>query len=177
MKITFIFLSLILLIGCTQHQEVYYKAVQEQNMAYMNAYTSVENESVTFDGTFTGTISIVKPKELPKLQYIEPPKSGSEIALDWARLIIPTAGMVAGMHYNYKSIDSNNKYNSKNISAWTGNFDKSSITSTSISDIQDISNISNTSNTEIRETTNTEIRETDTSNTEIRETDTNTITP
>ena len=166
-KLAAIILCSVFVSGCAQNQEIYYNAVQQQNMAYMNAYQSVENESVTFDGTFTGTISIVKPKELPKLQYIEPPKSGSEIALEWAKVIIPAASMVAGLHYNYKSIDSSNKYNAKNIESWTGNFDKSS--SIVVSNVKDTTNVTDTSNTKVRETSNiskSEIKEsTATSNT------------
>lgn len=166
-KLAALILCSVFVSGCAQNQEVYYNAVQQQNMAYMNAYQSVENESVTFDGTFTGTISIVKPKELPKLQYIEPPKSSSEIALEWAKVIVPAASMVAGLHYNYKSIDSSNKYNAKNIESWTGNFDKSS--SVLVSNVKDTTNVSDIEKTQVRDTSNvskSEVKETtNTSNT------------
>ena len=141
--------ALCVLTGCAANQEQYFAAVKQQNEAYMQAYNSVANESVTFEGTFTGTVSIVKPKELPKLQYIEPPKSNSEIALQWANTIIPVAGMVAGMHFNYKAIDSSNKYNAKNIASWTGNFENNSVTDKQNTALVDKSNISVTDKSNI----------------------------
>ncbi len=165
----YVVVLLLISVGCANHQEAYYNAIQQQMQTYNQAYASVENESVTFEGTFTGTISIVKPKELPKMQHIEPPKSTSELALEWAKVIVPTAGMVAGMHYNYKSIDSNNKYNSKNIGAWTSNFDKTSVTEvsdTSVSDTTDTTETTNVTDISVKETTNiTDTSVTDTSET------------
>ena len=111
-----------LISGCsTKNDELYYKAVQEQNHKYMEAYKTVENERVSFDGTFNGNITMIKPKKLPQLAHIQKAKSASELALDWARVIVPGATMVAGMHYNYKAMDSNNKYNSETMTGLSKN--------------------------------------------------------
>ena len=132
---------LLILTGCsTKQEDAYYKAVDQQNKNYMQAYSTIENESVTFDGTFEGKINIVKPKKLPQIQQIQKPKTGSEVALQWAQTIVPVAGMVAGMHYNYKSLDSSNQANSRQIEAYTGNYQNNtstvdtSVSSTSVND-------------------------------------------
>ena len=153
-------LSVLFMSGCaSKDQEAYYEAVKQQNANYMKSYDQVENESVQFDGEFKGKISIVKPKKLPQLQHIERPKSGSEVALDWARVVVPVAGMAVGMHYNYKTADSNNKYNSQNIESFTGNYQNTS--STTITDTS---------------TVDTTVTDTSVSNTTLTDTSTSTST-
>lgn len=134
-------LSVLILTGCGSSNQEYLEAVKAQNAQYMEAYKTVENETVVFNGTFNGEVKMIKPKKLPQLQQIKAPKSGSEIALDWAKLIVPTVGTVAGFHYNYMTADSANKYNAQSIEAWTGNFQNTTNTSS------EINNTSNTTNT------------------------------
>lgn len=145
-------LAALLVLGCSNKELDYYNVVKEQNAQYMEAYKTVENESVTFNGKFEGDITIVKPKELPKLANVRQPKTMGDTALDWARTIVPVAGMVAGMHYNYKTADSANKYNAENISSWTGNFDNTSVTDVSSS--VSTSTASDTSSTTVSDTSN-----------------------
>ena len=140
-KITSVVSAGLLLVGCGSSDQLYYESINAQNQKYMEAYKTVENETVQFKGTFEGDITIVKPKKLPQLAQIEKPKSTSELALDWARVVVPAASMVAGMHYNYKIADSSNKYNAKNIESYTGNYENSTVitssevsTSTSVTD-------------------------------------------
>ena len=145
-KILSVLTASLLLVGCAgKDVEQHYKAVQERNSQYMEAYKTVENETIKFNGTFEGDITLIKPKELPQLAEIRPPKSYSDTALEWVQTTLPVVGLALGLHYNYKAMDSANKYNSANIESWTGNFDKIS-TSNSVSNISDTS-VSNTSDT------------------------------
>lgn len=120
--------------GCTSKQDTYYSAVKEQNQKYMEAYATVENESVEFDGTFNGKIKMVKPKKLPQLANIRQPKSGSEVALEWARVVVPFATVATGQYFGYKATDSSNKYNAQSLEAWTGNYENSNTSVTSSTD-------------------------------------------
>jgi len=102
--------------GCaTKNNEMYYSAIQKQNQTYMESYSTVKNETVNFDGTFNGKITIIKPKKLPQLARIQKPKSNSELALQWAQVILPATTAISGMYFNYKSIDSSNKYDSETM--------------------------------------------------------------
>ena len=74
---------------------------------------------------------MVKPKKLPQLATIAQPRSGSEIALDWAKVVVPALGTVAGLHYGYKAIQSSNEANVATTQAYTGNFKNNSNTVTS----------------------------------------------
>lgn len=127
----------LLISGCASKEQVnYYNAIDKQNEAYMKAYQTVENESVVFNGTFNGEIKIIKPKELPKLANIAQPRSGSEIALDWAKVLVPGVATVAGMHYGFKAIQSGNDASVANTKSYTGNYKNNT---------NDVSNV-NTSN-------------------------------
>jgi hypothetical protein len=161
--------ALLLLSGCSSKSDtLYYQAVQQQNESYMKSYSGVENESVTFNGDFKGEIKIVKPKKLPELAQIQRPKTNSEVALQWAQTIVPVAGMVAGMHYNYKSLDSSNRAqstqiesitsgNTAQVGAYTSNYrnDSNDVTDTTVTTTN--TSVDNTSNT----TTTTSTQPTD----------------
>lgn len=166
--------ALLLLSGCSSKSDtLYYQAVQQQNESYMKSYSGVENESVTFNGDFKGEIKIVKPKKLPELAQIQRPKTNSEVALQWAQTIVPVAGMVAGMHYNYKSLDSSNRAqstqiesitsgNTAQVGAYTSNYrnDSNDVTDTTVTTTStsvDNTSVDNTSNT----TTTTSTQPTD----------------
>lgn len=156
------------LVGCsTKDNERYFNAVQQQNETYMSSYNTVENESVQFDGKFEGKISIVKPKKLPQFQKIQRPKTNSEQALDYARVVVPVLGTAIGMHYNFKSADSANKYNAENIKSWTGNFQNTTDTSVTDTSVTDTS-VTDTSvtDTSVTDTSVTDTSVTDTSDTQ-----------
>jgi len=140
-------IGVLLFTGCASKEAQYYQAVKEQNQNYLKAYSTVKNETVSFNGTFKGDITVIKPKKLPQLLRIQKPKSSAEIALDWGRLVIPAATSISGLYYGYKAIDSSNRANTKQIEAYTGNFQNSTTTS-------EISNISDTSVTD-KSVTNT----------------------
>ena len=138
---------LVLLVGCTSKDEVYTNAVQNQYKSYLEAYNTVENKSIEFEGTFDGKIKMVEPKKLPQMARIERAKSGSEVALEWTRTLAPVALGVAGFHYNFKTADSSNKYNAESIGAWTGNFENSnSVITTTDTNSNTLSNTSTTDN-------------------------------
>lgn len=119
--------AMVLLTGCGSAG--YYKAVQENNKAYLKEYNNVENERVNFEGTFEGKIEIVKPKDLPDIQFVQKPKDAGDYFLQTLGILAPVGLGVAGYHYNYKSTDSSNKYNAQTMEAWTGNFQNSTTTS------------------------------------------------
>lgn len=154
-------ITALLFTGCASKDEMYYKAVKQQNENYLKAYNSVQNESVTFKGTFEGDIKIVKPKKLPALTSIQRPKSTAEVALDWGRVIVPAATSIAGLHYGYKAIDSSNRANSRQIEAYTGNFqnttDTSSISTEVSNTTSDTSTTSTTSTTTSTDTSTTNV--------------------
>ena len=103
--------AIMLLSGCTGNNQAYYDSVRQRNQDYIKAYAELKNESVSFDGNFTGTITVVKPKKMPQLQMVQAPETSSDIALKWAAVIAPSAVAIAGFHYNYKSQKSNNEMN------------------------------------------------------------------
>mgnify|MGYP006935314989 CR=1 FL=1 len=168
-------LSVVVFSGCsTKDQEImYYNAIQQQNENYMKSYDTVENESIQFDGTFEGKISIIKPKKLPQLAKIQKPKSSADTALDWARVVVPSVTAVAGMHYGFKAIESSNDASSRQIEAYTGNFDKTSV-STSVTDITNTS-VSDSS-TSVTDTSVSDTSVSDTSLTDTSTIDTSTTT-
>ena len=148
------FLMILTLIGCsTKSEELYYKAVNEQNSNYMKSYEGVENESVTFNGTFNGEMKIVKPKKLPQLAQVRAPKTSGEIALEFTKALVPGVAAVAGMHYGYKAIESSNNASVAQTEAYTGNYQNntsttntSSISDTSVSDTSSVSDNTSVTN-------------------------------
>jgi len=77
--------------------------MKEQREAMIEAFRSVKNEEMRFDGNFSGTISYVRPKKMPAFQRIEKPVSMSEQALRWAGVLAPSIVGVAGIYYNHKT--------------------------------------------------------------------------
>jgi hypothetical protein len=123
------FLTLLLTIfiftGCGSSS--YYQAVTQNNKAYLEQYSKVENEKVSFLGTFDGNITIVRPKQLPVLQHVQKPKTSGDYLLQTLGVLAPVGLGIAGYHYNYKSTDSSNKYNAQTMESWTSNFENTSI--------------------------------------------------
>lgn len=140
--------TLVMITGCADKAQ-YYAAVQKANTEYLEAYNTVKNEEVVFDGTFEGKMTFTRPKKLPQMQMIQQPQNE---ALEWAKVIVPFVGSISGMYFGYKTADSANKYNAQNIANWTGNYKNNSVTTTN-----------NTTSTTSTETTST-VKETVTNN-------------
>lgn len=132
-KIIALGLSAILVLGmtgCSNHAD-YYKAVHDANDKYAQAYAGVKNEEVTFNGVFEGQIHIIKPKKLPQFQQVVKPKDTADYALAWGQIILPTAAVLGGLYYGYKTQESNNYYNAQNLETWTSNYKNESMTNIS----------------------------------------------
>jgi hypothetical protein len=151
--------------GCGADNQAYLQAQTAAHERYLQSYEKADTGKVEFEGTFEGKITLVEAKELPQMLKIQQPKSVGEVALDWARILVPTLGTVAGFHYNYMSQDSANKYNSENIASWTGNFQNS------VSDTSVTNTTTDTTDTSVTNTTDTSTTSTttDTSTTSTTE--------
>ena len=161
-------LGALLFSGCASDDARYYQALQAQQNQYLKEYSTVKNSSVTFVGKFDGKISIIKPKKLPQRIVIRRPKTTSEEALSWAKIILPTASMISGSYFNYKMADSSNKYNSENIKSWTGNFKNDTISTTNTSNTSTDKSVTYTSNTSTdKSVTNTSNTSTDNSSSNL----------
>ncbi len=151
-------LGLFILSGCAANQAKFYEAQKFQDTAILQASKATENDKIEFDGKFEGKIKIVQGKKQPRFNQIQAPKSTAELFIDGLK----TAGQiglgVAGYHYNFKTADSSNKYNSENIKSWTGNYQNTSISNTSVTDtntsITDKNSITDT-NTSVTDNTQT----------------------
>ncbi len=130
----------VLFAGCSQKE--YYQSVNDRNKDYNKAYAEVDNDSIVFDGTFDGTMTITTGKELPKLQMAQKPKDAADYVMQAFGILAPVALGISGQKYNYETANSSNKYNAQSLGHWTDNFKS------------ETSLINNESNSELRETIN-----------------------